>query len=261
MKLSLVQSDIIWNSPAQNAQRAELALAQASQRGAQLVAFPEMFTSGFSFPQGDLARECNAQGRNTLRSAAIAHQLHTLASLPEVDATGALFNTALLIAPDGTEHAYRKVHLFSYGDETALYSAGNSFLTVAINGVRVTIFICYDLRFAIPFYELAPHTDLFIILANWPAARREHWSTLLRARAIETQSYVAGVNRIGSGGGLEYAGDSAIFSPDGTLLADAGSSDAIIDAEISSETVATWRDRFPALKDRRPTVYQTTLPG
>ena len=99
-------------------------------------------------------------------------------------------------------HALAKIHPFTYGGEDRVYTGGERIVTVAVEGVRVTPFVCYDLRFPEPFRLAAEETDLFAVVANWPEPPREAWRTLLRARAIENLCYVAGVNRVGEGGGL-----------------------------------------------------------
>ena len=120
-------------------------------------------------------------------------------------------------------------------------------MTVPIEGVRVTPFVCYDLRFPEPFRLRRRDTDLFAVVANWPEARREHWRTLLRARAIENQCYVAGVNRVGEGGGLHYAGDSAVVSPWGEVLVEGGPEEAVLFADVDPAVVRDARAKFPAL--------------
>jgi len=120
----------------------------------------------------------------------------------------------------------------------------------------VTPFVCYDLRFPEPFRLAAPETDLFAVVANWPDARREAWRTLLRARAIENLCFVAGVNRAGDGGGLRYAGDSALISPWGEVLAEAGPGEAVLVADADPAAVRDARAKFPALADRRPEAYR-----
>jgi predicted amidohydrolase len=122
--------------------------------------------------------------------------------------------------------------------------------------VRVTPFVCYDLRFPEPFRTAAADTDVYAVVANWPDERREHWRTLLRARAIENQAYVVGVNRVGDGGRLHYAGDSAAISPLGEVLAEGDDRERVLFADIDPATVARLRSRFPALDDRRPEAYR-----
>jgi predicted amidohydrolase len=149
-------------------------------------------------------------------------------------------------------HRYRKIHPFSYSGEHERYDAGDQLTTVDVDGVRCSLFVCYDLRFADEFWAVADRTDCYLVPANWPAARREHWRTLLRARAIENQAYVVGVNRVGEGGGLAYAGDSAIIGPFGEELADgADAGEAVLLADVDPAHVAEVRARYPFLSDRR----------
>jgi omega-amidase len=124
----------------------------------------------------------------------------------------------------------------------------------------VTPFVCYDLRFPEPFRTAAAETDLFAVVANWPELRREHWRTLLRARAIENQAYVAGVNRVGDGDGLHYAGDSTVIDPLGETLVEGDDRERVLFAEIDPGRVSWLRGRFPALGDRRPEAYRRS-PG
>ncbi len=257
MKVALLQTDIAWNNPASNVRSAREIATAAVQRGARALVFPEMFTSGFSLPTGELAIESGAKGRELLAEIAQKQNVYTIGSLPEIGESGQLYNTAYIFTPTGASYSYRKVHLFSYGEETSKYAPGSSALTVTMDDIRCTLFICYDLRFPIPFAKRAKETDVFIVVANWPSTRREHWLTLLRARAIETQAYVVGVNRVGEGGGLRYSGDSMAFAPDGTPLTDPASVEATLFAEIDSKKVAEWRETFPALRDRRDDVYES----
>jgi predicted amidohydrolase len=157
----------------------------------------------------------------------------------------------VLAGPGGELHRYAKIHPFSYGGETDHYAAGSDTISVDIDGVRTTPFVCYDLRFADVFWEAAPPTDLYLVVANWPAARRLHWRTLLVARAIENQAWVVGVNRVGSGDGLEYAGDTAIIDPMGQTVASATTeAEEIVVAEVDTAAVRQTRTRFPFLHDR-----------
>jgi predicted amidohydrolase len=160
-------------------------------------------------------------------------------------------NTFVLAAPDGAQHRYRKVHGFTYGEEPEHYEPGTTEITVDVGGVRVTPFVCYDLRFADRWWQQAVGTDLYVCVASWPAARRAHWQALLTARAIENLAYVAGVNRVGSGGGIDYAGDSRVVSPFGELLADGeGIGETVLVADVDTDVVSQTRKRFPFLDDR-----------
>jgi predicted amidohydrolase len=163
---------------------------------------------------------------------------------------------ALLAAPDGSVLRYAKIHPFTFGGEHRVYTGGDRIVTARVGELSVTPFVCYDLRFPEPFRLAAPETDLFAVVANWPDARREAWRTLLRARAIENLCFVAGVNRAGDGGGLRYAGDSALISPWGEVLAEAGPGEAVLVADADPAAVRDARAKFPALADRRPEAYR-----
>ncbi len=160
-------------------------------------------------------------------------------------------NCFVLAGPDGTQHRYRKIHPFSHAGEEQFVRAGTELVTVEVAGFRVSMFVCYDLRFADEFWQLAPSTDLYLVPANWPEKRREHWTALLRARAIENQAYVVGVNRVGEGGGLSYSGDSRIIDPLGIELATATGGESVLIADISTEHVEQTRSHFKFLQDRR----------
>jgi predicted amidohydrolase len=157
----------------------------------------------------------------------------------------------VLAAPDGTVHRYRKIHPFSYGGEHEVYDAGAEHVVVDVDGLRVALFVCYDLRFADEFWALAHDTDCYLVVANWPESRREHWRALLVARAIENQAYVVGANRVGNGGGLDYVGDSRIVDPLGEVLAEATGGEAVLIADVDPARVIEVRKKFPFLADRR----------
>jgi predicted amidohydrolase len=147
---------------------------------------------------------------------------------------------------------YAKIHPFSYSGEHEHYAAGDRYLTVDVDGLRVSVFVCYDLRFADEFWALAEATDLYVVPANWPEARREHWRSLLRARAIENQAYVLGVNRVGAAKDLPYLGDSAVIDPMGRTLAEASVGETVLLADVDAHIVNQTRAEFPFLPDRSP---------
>jgi len=129
--------------------------------------------------------------------------------------------------------------------------------TVEVEGVMVTPLICYDLRFPEPFRAAAAETDLFCVIANWPESRRYHWRTLLKARAIENQAFVLGVNRVGIGDGLEYSGDSVFLDPLGEDLAVVvPGSEGCYCGDVDATEVSRIREQFSFLKDRRPEVFR-----
>jgi predicted amidohydrolase len=153
--------------------------------------------------------------------------------------------------PDGTVHRYAKIHPFSFAGEHERYAAGTDFLTVRLDGLRVSVFVCYDLRFADEFWGLAGDTDLYVVPANWPQPRHEHWRALLRARAIENQAYVLGVNRVGAVADLPHAGGSALLDPLGQRLFEGDADERVLLGDVDPATVEGIRTKYPFLADRR----------
>jgi len=255
MRIALVQMDLAWEDVDENHRRARRHLEEAQRRGARLALLPEMFCTGFSMKAKRIAQPPGGPSETFLREAARELSLWILASLPEAGEPRPR-NMAMLAAPDGSITRYAKIHPFTFGGEDRVYAGGDRVVTVAVEGLRVTPFVCYDLRFPEPFRLAAVDTDLFAIVANWPDARRDAWRTLLRARAIENLCYVAGVNRAGEGGGLRYAGDSAVISPWGEPLVEGSDAQDVLFCDVDPGVVREARAKFPALDDRRPEAYR-----
>lgn len=250
MRVALVQLDIVWEDPDANYRRAERRVQEAAALGARLVVLPEMFPTGFSMDAGRLAQPPGGSTEAWLADTAAGLGVWILAGAP-VQGEHAPCNQALLVSPEGVLQRYTKLHPFSFAGENAAYAAGNDVVTWEIEGVRITPFICYDLRFPEPFRAVTDRTHVYVVIANWPERRRFHWQTLLRARAIENLAYVLGVNRVGDGGGLHYTGDSAAISPWGETLAGAAEQEAVLVVDIDANVVAEARRTFPVLTDRR----------
>jgi len=253
MRVAAIQHDIVWEDPPATFEHISPLIAEAADAGAHLAVLAEMFSTGFSMDTDRVAEALDGPSTEFLVERAAAHGMWLCGSVPiRHPDDGLPSNTFVLAAPDGTLHHYRKIHPFSYSGEHEQYRAGDAFATVDVDGVRCSLFVCYDLRFADEFWALAHDTDCYVVPANWPAKRRDHWRTLLRARAIENQAYVVGVNRVGDGDGVEYVGDSAIVGPFGEELADgAGKGEAVLVAEVDPAHVADVRARYPFLTDRR----------
>jgi len=279
MKVALVQFDIAWEDVAENHRRVAARLKEAASEGAHLAILPEMFPTGFSMDASRIAQPRGGETETFLRKSAAELSLWLLGSIPEagvgetpgmkVGETPGMSiagtpegkppaprNTALVVSPRGDVVRYSKIHPFTYAGEHRHYAAGERIVTVAIHGVRVTPFVCYDLRFPEPFRLAARETDLFVVVANWPDARREHWRTLLRARAIENLAFVAGVNRVGDGGKLHYAGDSALIDPWGETIAEGDDADRVLVGDLDPMKVAEARAKFPVLEDVRTEAYR-----
>ena len=252
VRVAALQSDTVWEEPDTNFRRLEAWITAAAAAGARFLALPEMYACGFSMATDRIAEPVGGPSTRFLCDQAARHGLWIAGTLPEL-AEGATrpFNTMVLAGPNGEIHRYHKIHPFSYAGEDRHYEAGRDFLTVEIEGLRWTCFICYDLRFADEFWGRAEQTDVYLVLANWPETRRRHWTTLLAARAIENQAYVVGVNRVGDGGKLRYLGDSRILDPRGEVLASAAGGETMLLADINPETVRNVREELPFLRDRR----------
>ena len=252
MKVAAIQHDIVWEDPAANFERLGPMIGAAAGAGARLVVLTEMYATGFSLETDRIVEAVDGPSAQFLQKQAATHNVWVCGSVPERSAGSSRpANVLVLAAPDGSSHRYAKIHPFSYAREHERFDAGDRHVTVDVEGLRLSLFVCYDLRFADEFWALAPHTDCYVVVANWPEARREHWRVLLRARAIENQAYVVGVNRVGSGGGLSYSGDSVIIGPFGEVLAEAMGSEAILVVDIDPAHVRDTRARYPFLADRR----------
>jgi predicted amidohydrolase len=255
MRIALLQMDLAWEDVEENHRRARRHLEESKRRDARLALLPEMFCTGFSMDSRRIAQSPGGPSETFLRQTARELSLWILASIPEAGEPRPR-NMAILAAPDGSATRYAKIHPFTYGGEHRVYAGGDRVVTVEVEGLRLTPFVCYDLRFPEPFRLAAADTDLFAVVANWPVPRREAWRTLLRARAIENLCYVAGVNRVGEGGGLRYAGDSAAISPWGEVLVEGSEAEAVLVCDVDPAVVRDSRAKFPALDDRRPEAYR-----
>jgi predicted amidohydrolase len=251
LRLAAVQHDIVWESPSKNFTRLAPQIARAVGAGGQLVVLTEMFSTGFTMDSATMAESLDGPSAGFLQAVAAEHEVWICGSIPTRWNDGVAYNTLTLAGPDGELHRYKKIHPFTYSAEPENYGAGTEFLHVTIDGVRVTFFVCYDLRFADEFWATARDTDLFVVPANWPERRRVHWRSLLHARAIENQAYVAGVNRVGEGDGLPYSGDSMVIDPWGEVLVSGASSEALLVVDIDPAVVAETRASFPVFEDRR----------
>jgi predicted amidohydrolase len=256
VRVAAVQHDIAWADREANFERLAPQVRAAAGAGAGLVLLTETFSTGFVTDDPGIGEPVGGPSSQFLADQAREHGVWVGGSCPEVPADGAAgdrrpHNSFVLAGPDGTQHRYRKIHPFSYGGEERSFRAGTDLVTVDVAGLRVSMFVCYDLRFADEFWQVALDTDLYLVPANWPAKRRLAWTSLLQARAIENQAYVVGVNRVGEGGGIAYAGDSRIVDPLGELLATGSGGETILLADVSTDEVQRTRDHFPFLRDRR----------
>lgn len=256
MKTAIVQSNIIFENKKYNIERAYEFIARASDEGVDIILFPEMSFTGFSmnvFLTGEtdgytVGLMCNAAKKYNI---AIGFGYVRL-----FDGKGE--NRYCITDSSGKVLSdYTKIHSFAIGGERADFCSGNSLPdTASVCGVNISPFICYDLRFPEIFRAVTDRTDIITVAANWPAARREHWKTLLRARAIENQAYIIGINCVGTQDGIRYSGDSAVIDPLGNTLAESRPySEELIFCDIP-DNVSQLRNDFPALESRKFDLYR-----
>ncbi len=246
MKIALLQSDIEWAMPCRNRFGAEAMMASAS--GCDLYVLPEMFSTGFcTSPEGVAEPEpCDSlkwmKDSAEMFSAAIAGSV-------AVEENGRFFNRFYFVTPDGNSVHYDKRHLFTYGGEHLKFTAGKERKIVEYKGVRILLQVCYDLRFPVWSRNRGDY-DMALYVASWPETRTDAWRQLLKARAIENQCFVAGVNRIGTDPSNSYCGGTMLIDPYGKVIAEcADGMESVAVAEISMEELAAFRQKFPVLDD------------
>ena len=253
MKLYGVQLDTVWHEPERNFKRIDGLLDEVAVEPGSLVCLPETFGTGFTMDvrgQGE-----TPDGPSSAFMAKLAKRLQCWV------VGGAVFrgrnkgaNVALAFDPRGVQIArYDKIHPFSFGQEPQHYRAGRTLVSFRWDKFTVVPLICYDLRFPELFrkatFELG--AEIFLVIANWPNPRGEHWTTLLAARAIENQAYVLGLNRCGHDPKVDYPGASRILDHQGIMLAEAAEQEVVIGAAVDRGALVAWRKKFPALADSK----------
>jgi predicted amidohydrolase len=229
-----------------------LSLIKNSGDLAGILVFPEMTLTGFTMNASAMAE--NLDGETVVLFSGIAERYHTnvFAGVIEKDGKN-YFNTLVHLDDNGkVKVKYRKIHPFSYSNEDKFYKRGEQVVITEMDGWKIGLSICYDLRFPELFRLYAKErVDLIINIANWPDTRIDHWRTLLKARAIENQCYVAGVNRVGKDPKLNYSGYSSIFDPMGREVVSNKDEELILTAEIIKNYVKEVREKLPFLNDMR----------
>jgi predicted amidohydrolase len=248
-----LQFDIEWENKQANFDRVRRLLTAAAPGKDSLVVLPEMFATGFSMNVAAIREGRERETEHFLAATAKKLEVFLLGGLVTTKTDGKGINQAVVFSPEGKELArYSKLQPFTPGGEADNYDAGKEQVVFAWQGFLVSPFVCYDLRFPEHFRKAARSgAQLITVIANWPIARIQHWVTLLQARAIENQAYVAGVNRCGTDPTLTYNGRSLVVSPKGELLADAGNGECVIHAEVDLAELLAYRKALPFLADMR----------
>lgn len=249
MKLGLVQYAPIWENPEENILKIEELIKSANSKF-DLLIFPEMTLTGFTMKAEEFAEEID--GTSTKYFMHLAQRLKTDIFTGIIERDGKnIYNTLVHFDSLGLIRArYRKIHPYSKAKEDQYYTAGEEIVITKMNQIKFGLSVCYDLRFP-ELYRLysKERVEVLINIANWPVPRIEHWKVLLRARAIENQCFMVGVNRAGDDPGNQYNGCSAVFDPMGNEIVMIQDSEMIIEAEIEIELVSTTRNTLRFLQD------------
>jgi omega-amidase len=256
LTISLIQPDLFWED-----KEANLSMLEKKIRGInetpEIIVLPEMFSTGFSMRPEDLAETMDGTAVQWMRQ---------MAAVKKTIITGSLiirneekyYNRLIWMLPNGSMGIYDKRHLFAFADEHRHYSPGNKRLIASVNGWKINLQTCYDLRFPVWIRqsgrkegeEPAAEFDLLIVTANWPQKRIHAWRTLLQARAIENQCYTIGLNRSGrDGNGIEYSGESMVIDAMGKILHEMPATESVYTCRIEKEALLEVRSRFPFWRD------------
>lgn len=246
MKLTILQSDIVWADPAENVRRAEEAINR--NPGADLYVLPEMFSTGFCTQPEGIAEPVENQTVSWMKAKA-SQTGAAIAGSIAIHEDGKYYNRFHFVTPDGNITTYDKKHLFTFGGEHKRFTAGSERVIVTYKGFRILLEICYDLRFPVWSRNKGDY-DMIIYVASWPTPRVEAWKALLTARAIENQCYVVGVNRVGEDPGNNYCGGSRVIDPYGQIMAECEDGKEMeATAKVDMEVLEAFRAKFPVLDD------------
>ena len=252
LTVSLIQTSLHWENKAANLAMLEEKIMGIRDR-TELVILPEMFSTGFSMRPETLAESMEGEAVQWMKRVAAQKKIILTGSLI-IEEGGQYFNRGVWMLPNGQYGVYDKRHLFAYAGEDQHYSGGTQRLIASVKGWKIHLLICYDLRFPVwarqQSVDGTPEYDLLIYVANWPERRSSAWKTLLQARAIENQCYVAGVNRVGNDGhGIYHSGDSMLIDPLGEILYHKNGEEDIFTCTLEKTKLKEIRDKLPFLKD------------
>jgi len=249
MRITLIQDTIFWADKAANLQKTGEQLAALAGQ-TDLVVLPEMFTTGFCTGKIQLAETMEGETMQALRGWAVKYQLAITGSFIASE-NDKITNRAFFVFPTGEVETADKRHLFSMGGEHNHFSAGDKYLILNYCGFNILVLVCYDIRFPVWSRNIENEYDLLIYVANFPERRIADWDILLQARAIENQTYVCGVNRIGVDGlGIDYNGHSTLIDYKAQTILNFPENAAFIQTfDLQTEPLQRFREKFPVWKD------------
>jgi predicted amidohydrolase len=249
LKIGLVQYSPVWEDKNKNQDRL-INLFFNKKRNEDVLIFPEMSLTGFTMNAASFAESLEGESFRFFSGLALNNNTHVLSGIIE-EKDGKYYNSLMHINSHGKlEKVYRKIHPFSLSSENKHYARGVETVITKIGNWNAGLSICYDLRFPELYRQYGKsRVELIVVIASWPVARIEHWKTLLKARAIENQCYVAGVNRVGNDIKLKYNGCSCIYDPMGSEVISSEDNETILSADISIDNVKELQLKLPFLDD------------
>ena len=261
MLVALASLNQRWEDKSANFVSCENLIQKAKAHRAELIIFPEMTLTGFSMNIKETAEEIdNSYTVKAFRELSKRFNIGVIFGVVFRQHEKATNNSIFMGNAGEFLANYKKIHPFSLSGENEYFEAGEEILFVDFGLLRIGLTICYDLRFPEIYSALGVKSELIVNIANWPAKRIDHWITLLKARAIENQIYVAGVNRIGiDNNGLEYMKSSMIFNPNGEIMIPVYSEEQLDIYDINSEMALKFRSEFSTTQDRKPNFYKSIL--
>lgn len=256
MKIGLTQMDIVWEDKEKNKEKVIKLLEQGKAKNLDLIVFPEMTLTGFTMNTSYAGEEILFSDTiSFFKKLSVTYGMAIAFGFVE-DFGKEYYNKLMIVSKGKLIYDYDKIHPFGMGAEGIYYLGGHEVKVRTVGDMEVAGFVCYDLRFPEIFQAVSNQANLILVIANWPKERILHWETLLRARAIENQCYVVGVNRIGKGMGLEYIESSMAFDPLGERLTKAHSKAELMVIEVNPAHVKNVREKFPFKKDRKVELYK-----
>ncbi|MBO9682495.1 MAG: amidohydrolase [Flavisolibacter sp.] len=253
LNFTLLQTQLHWEDKNANLQILEEKINSISEQ-THVVVLPEMFSTGFSMKPEELAETMEGPTVQWMKKTAASKRVILTGSVI-IEEDRSYFNRLIWMLPNGQYGYYDKRHLFAYGEEDKHYSAGTKRLIASVNGWKVNLMVCYDLRFPVwarqQFDEEgAFEYDVLVYVANWPERRNLAWKSLLRARAIENQCYVIGVNRVGNdGNNIYHSGDSMVIDPLGEILYEKADEEDVFTIQLNKERLQEVREKFQFWRD------------
>lgn len=250
LRVSLIQADIAWEDKALNLKNYRDLLRNLSGK-TDLAILPETFSTGFSMQSSHLAETNDGETISEIKRWAASFGMTIAGSFFAKDEFGNIYNRGFFITPEGQSYFYDKRHLFRMGNEHDYFVAGQKQLIVPYKGWNISLIICYDLRFPVWSRNVNNAYDILICSANWPEVRNTVWETLLKARAIENQAFVCGVNRVGEDGNqLKHCGNSMLITPKGEMLSEITINKQLIKTyTINKKELENFREKFPVWRD------------